>query len=809
MRRIATFVMCALVGCGDEARVGSDAAPTAESDARDETEDAAPDATSATVESDATTGACVYVDACAEGAACVGGACACPEGYRGDGITGCADIDECAEQSAGCDPAADCLNQAGTAVCVCPDGTWGDGATCIATDCACPWEDERTCGPQLERLRIGVTDLWGQLAPDARVMLVDAETDQVILFEDFVDWAIEQPLCAAHTFFLFVDAPDHHLFVGTLTWLEDDLVVDATPDPDSAWSLGWDAAGPFVWVGLAHRWFASSGRPARRGNDVTLLMDGEDAWDAVHEALVGAESLVTGTSWWWQSDFELVRGVDHRTLDASARWRNTVLGVLEDLAGVDRKIMVGQFVSQDGLFSNVTIDAALRRKGEAWGDDFEYMGQANPSTGRFTVTPAEVDYRERIDAMLAALGAVAGLFDGAAAEPFSEPITVDTTRVPLGLSYVDIPLASWHQKFWTIDQNVAFIGGMNAKANDWDTSRHEVFDARRMPFGADVEDRLAVALKEDEPDFPPRKDWMVRLEGPIVADAVEVFARRWEFQLGARAEYADRSTPMPAAHPPDPIPGGLQAQVVATMPAPFDEYAILETLLRAVSQARQIIYIEDQYFRAPILYDAIVRRMTDVPALRLVVVTNAVSEWTDPGCYQTAIAYQMFRALFPDRFRSYRLRAFDYVRTDCTFCMDETEAHFVDFDLHSKLVLIDDEFLAVGSCNSNNRGLLYEGELSVAVHDRSWVMAQRVRIFENLLGPGYAGDMGIAGILEALDERAWGNQSAYQAWDREGMDLDLDGEAVPGAMLPSGFVYPLAFDPPDACAIEGIGADVM
>lgn len=899
MRWTAAFVMAALVGCGDDARTGSDVAATAMPDAlagdvaadagdiADDT-DAGPTDPDATAETDGDTiaacpvdcgaaagacragrcvdgecvfeaanegaacddtnlctsadhcaggacvgdavtcaapvgacqkpgacapqtGACVYVDACADGAACVNGACTCPEGFRGDGITACADIDECAEHSDGCDLAADCMNQVGTYACVCPDGYWGDGVTCIATDCACPWEDEATCGPELGRLRVGVTDLWGQAmgGRGARVMLIDAETEQIILFEDLVGGAIEQPLCAARDLFLLVESPDHHVFEGTLFWLENDLFVDVPADRDSAWSLGWDAAGPVVWVGLAHRWFASSGRPARLGNDATLLMDGEDAWGAVHAAIRGAESLVTGTSWWWESDVELVRGADHLTLDADARWHNTVLGVLEDLAGVNRKIMVGQFVSQDGLFSNVTIDALLRAKGEAWGDDFEYMGQANPSQGRWIVTPPAIDYRGRIEAALTALGAVSGLIDGADASPFADPITVDTTRVPLGLSYTDIPLASWHQKFWTIDQKVAFIGGMNAKGNDWDSSEHRVFDPRRMAFGADWDERNAVVTKESEPDFGPRKDYMMRLEGPSVGDAVDVFARRWQHQRDTNAEYADRSTPVAAVYPPAPIPDGVQAQVIATMPAPFDEVAILETLLRAVSQARHFIYIEDQYFRAPILYDAIVRRMTEVPGLQLVVVTNPVSEWTDPGCYQTAIAYQMFRALFPDRFRSYRLRAFDYVRTDCTVCWDETEAHFVDFDLHAKLVIIDDEFLEIGSCNSNNRGLLYEGELAAAVHDAGWVLAQRTRIFENLLGPGYAGDMHVDRILAAFDERAWNNQAAYQAWDSAGMDLDLDGESVPAAMLPSGFLYPLVFDAPDACLIEGIGADVM
>jgi len=299
-----------------------------------------------------------------------------------------------------------------------------------------------------------------------------------------------------------------------------------------------------------------------------------------------------------------------------------------------------------------------------------------------------------------------------------------------------------------------------------------------------------------------------------VQDVVDVFNRRWTYQRDEQVEYADRTTPIALDPTTATFPGGsggLQAQLVATMPDPFDDNAILETLTRAVSQAKHLIYliyIEDQYFRAPILYDRIVQRMTEVPDLIVVVLTNSLSEWIDPGCYQTAIAHQRFRALFPDRFRIYRLRAFDYVRTDCTFCWDETEAHFVDFELHSKIVLIDDEYLEIGSCNSNNRGLLYEGELAIAVHDATWVKAQRKRIFEAALGPGYNGDMPYSQVLAAFDERARENQRAYALWDDEGMDIDLDGDAVPAEMIPSGPLYPLSFDVPDACLIEGVGGDV-
>jgi len=610
-------------------------------------------------------------------------------------------------------------------------------------------------------------------------------------------------LCAGADFGVTVEAPLHHAFEGELAWRGGELTVtQSNAGQDSAWMLTHNGRAWTLWVGLAHRYFAASGPPARHGNDVRLLMDGQDAWSALAAEVKKAQRLVTGTSWWWTSDFELVRdAARHPTTTLLARKANTVIGVLE-ASPVEKKIMVGQFVGQDGLFSNLTVDDSLLAHAKKSGDRFEYMGEANPTAGDFTLSFPSVDFATRVDDAFAPNGDYAG---DVGLAPFVESIAVGASDIPFVAGF-ELPIASWHQKFWTVDQKVAFIGGMNAKTTDWDTSAHRVFDPLRMKLTATSEQRRAVSEKRAEPDFGPRKDYMVRVAGPSVIDAVEVFHRRWERQRTGTNEYAAQATRFTLGETPAAVANGVQLQMIATMPAPLSENAILESLVRAVGEAKDFIYIEDQYFRAPLLNDAIVARMDAVPGLVLVVVTMPVDEWTDPGCWQTAIAYQRFRTRFPSRFRIYQLRTFDYVRTDCTFCQDETEAHFVAMDTHSKLVIVDDLFLEVGSCNSNNRGLLYEGELAVAVVDTPWVAAQRKRIFANLLGTP-SGDIAPKDILKRLDAAATKNQDAWNRWDDEGMDIDLDGDALPTGWQPTGFLYPLTFNPPASCVLEDVGAD--
>jgi phosphatidylserine/phosphatidylglycerophosphate/cardiolipin synthase-like enzyme len=672
-------------------------------------------------------------------------------------------------------------------------GSCDSAGTCDAQTGECVFDSNASA------LFLSAWDLWAQALPEATITLRDTAGSVLASGP-----SIELPLCAPVTLDVTATAPLHHTATVRFVWNGASGSTTSSPSADYAHVLRSTEDGLTLDLGLAHHWFASAGSPARHGNRLELLMNGEDAWKRLHGDLQAAQSLVTGSTWWWTSELEIIRNrATDTNLSPAQRWANTILGALERRPDIDKKIIVGQFIGQDGLFSGLTVDDELEEKGEVANDRFDYMGQANPSAGTFTVTLPAVDFAAR----LASFGA--STLAAVPTAPFLPPIAVDTTELPLGLSIFDLPIASWHQKFWTFDQRIAFIGGMNAKTSDWDTSAHRVFEPLRMEFDASASRRGDVANRKKQSDHVPRKDYMVRIDGPTAADAVAVFHRRWEHLRQAGVEYANNATAFTRADIPAPHRDGIQAQVLATMPAPFSDYSILESMLRAVSQAESYILIEDQYFRAPILYDAIITRMGSEPNLVLIVVSNTVSEWTDPGCWQTAIAYDRFKRLFPGRFRIYQTRTYDVVRTDCTFCWDETEAHFVDIALHSKLVIVDDRFLQAGSCNSNNRGLLYEGELAVAVHDPLFVSRSRERILEHLIGVPGSGAMVPSQMISRLDSAAAVNQTAYDNWDDEGFDLDLDGDPIPNGHTPRGFLYPLVFDDPDECLFENVGPDVM
>jgi hypothetical protein len=63
--------------------------------------------------------------------------CDCIEGYDGDGVAECSDVDECATGSDACSPDAVCTNEEGSYACACSAGFSGDGKSCSdVNECA-------------------------------------------------------------------------------------------------------------------------------------------------------------------------------------------------------------------------------------------------------------------------------------------------------------------------------------------------------------------------------------------------------------------------------------------------------------------------------------------------------------------------------------------------------------------------------------------------------------------------------------------------------------------------------------------------
>jgi phosphatidylserine/phosphatidylglycerophosphate/cardiolipin synthase-like enzyme len=279
---------------------------------------------------------------------------------------------------------------------------------------------------------------------------------------------------------------------------------------------------------------------------------------------------------------------------------------------------------------------------------------------------------------------------------------------------------SHHQKLFVArhpdapDDDVAFVGGIDLCHGRRDDADH----------GGDEQ---AIDL---DPRYGPRPPWhdvQLQLCGPAVGDVAWTFRERWEdptpldhrnpwrARLARAAKEPRRRDPMPAP-PPDPKPVGRHAvQVLRTYPAkrpphpfaPDGERSIARAYLKAFQRARHLVYVEDQYLWSHAAAGVLAQRLRDEPRLHLVAVVPR----------------------YPDR--DGRLSGPPY-RIGQQMAMNElSEAggeRVVFFDLeapsgwpiyvHSKVCVIDDVWMMVGSDNLNIRSWTNDSELSCAVIDQ-------------------------------------------------------------------------------------------
>jgi len=622
------------------------------------------------------------------------------------------------------------------------------------------------------------------------------------------------PLRADGLYRLLITAAEHHPLEATLSFrsgqlergrnLADDRTLAVTISHH--YDNGLEASVHTVYAGLYHRWFSASGRPARRGHDLRLLVGGEEAWRAVHGDLIQAERTLHLATWWWLSNFELIRP-SSPAVGRSRRRANTIIGLL-DASPATKRVLVSQFVGQDGFLSDMAWDDEMLSRARRRDDRFEAMGHGNEVSGVIQIEVPAFSFAERVVARHPEAGNRPLLREPRITSSF-ESRAADLTQYPTG---IEAPIGSWHQKFIVVDDRVAFVGGMNPDGLDWDSAEHRVFDHRRMEFDASASDRRAVLAaankvegEDTEPDYGPYRDYMVRLEGPATQDVADVFQRRWDHLRSESVDHSEATSAFAIDRNASAVAGDLQVQITTTMPPPFREYSIAESQINAIENAERLIFIEDQYWRSEIIADAIRERMYEVPDLQLVVVTNEISEWFNLGCRWTHETDGRLRRAFPDRYHTFRLRAFDWVLA--SWGWDETEAVFVDLYVHSKLMIVDGKFMSIGSANKNNRGLLFEGEMNIAVLDEDWVGRAQRRVIENLVGHS-AGTNDLGGIPELLASAASANRRVFRSWDDEGWDIDLDGDPMPSRYQPRGFLYPLSFRAVSDCLIEDVGPNI-
>jgi phospholipase D1/2 len=269
--------------------------------------------------------------------------------------------------------------------------------------------------------------------------------------------------------------------------------------------------------------------------------------------------------------------------------------------------------------------------------------------------------------------------------------------------------ATHHQKFVIVDGSLAFVGGMDICASRWDDRRH----LKENP------DRV----EDDGSPYGSYHDIQSYHTGPVVQQLQNLFVERW---LAAGAD--DLSLPHDAG-PDDPLAAGatippcdlrqairLPADRVAVSRTqasfsdldPRDVSEIRHLFVDAIMAAEQLIYLENQYFSSQVVFWSLVARMACPDRSRIQVVLVLPDR------------LPLSEALFLGLPQIRMLRSLEQVAEKTghgfaaftTVCLENGEA--TRTFIHSKLLLVDDRFLSVGSANATNRSLGLDTELNVS-----------------------------------------------------------------------------------------------
>lgn len=266
--------------------------------------------------------------------------------------------------------------------------------------------------------------------------------------------------------------------------------------------------------------------------------------------------------------------------------------------------------------------------------------------------------------------------------------------------------ACHHQKVVVIDDAVAFCGGGDISTDRWDSEAHSDWDPRRsMPSGA---------------MSPPRHETMCVMDGPAARALGDLARERW-----FKATW-ERTIPDP--HGLDPWPDGLEPDfrdvpvgIARTEPRYGGRAEVRENErlhLEAIRQARRLIYLENQYFTSPVVAAALAERLAEPDGPEVVLVSTGRSpSWFDSLTMDTARAEVL-----------YRLESAD--RHDRFIAFSPNTKGGNPIIVHSKVTIVDDRILRIGSTNLNNRslGLDTECDVAVAPHTReSWETIRRFR----------------------------------------------------------------------------------
>lgn len=272
--------------------------------------------------------------------------------------------------------------------------------------------------------------------------------------------------------------------------------------------------------------------------------------------------------------------------------------------------------------------------------------------------------------------------------------------------------AAHHQKIVAIDDEIAFVGGMDLTVQRWDTPAHLAEDPCRV--------------NPDGTPFTPVHDIQMLVEGDVAHAVAELARHRWKVATGE--ELAPCGS-CPSPWPDDLAPEFRDARVaIARTAPPWAEEPPINEVAKltadAIAAARETIYIEAQYLSAHSIGNLLAGTLGLRDGPEIVIILTRSSHGLVEHALMGANRDRLLRKLRKAD-KHGRLRVF--------YPVAPKGEDACEILIHSKLMIVDDHFIRVGSANLNNRSIGLDTECDLALEasredERRAIRAVRERL---------------------------------------------------------------------------------
>ena len=486
---------------------------------------------------------------------------------------------------------------------------------------------------------------------------------------------------------------------------------------------------------LAKDWWAVGDAIVQSHSRVTFFVDGRMTMLSMCRHFLKAQHYIYLANWGMKPDIELVRGGDHTAGPDGSPEQEKLLAELRAFGLQEADIAFWR--TQTLSLKNVLCYALSK------GVEVKVLIWGNPNVLIYTDP-------EHAHKLLMQVG-INCLLDSSA----------------LVLQH---PAESLHQKISIVDGTHAFIGGIDpfierkGEFDRWDTQAHSFSNPlRHTPEGA-----------------TPHcwHDAHSLIEGPAAGNVELNFRQRWNDVV--LKKQLDKNQLAPEHPLPPSIESDCLVQVVRTIPRetysfpPAEGFqGIAQVCAKAFSNAQRFIYLENQYiwlrafggldiaflgFDNPEMENNITKIGA---ALRQgATVAIVLPDHPNIGRAFTDASLARLKQEAPAAVDEGRLQAF-CLGTSAT---QEDGEHYRAIYVHAKVAIIDDVWATVGSGNLNNRGMLNDTEMNVAVLDETLAQGLRMLLW--------------AEHLALFNERDLFDLARYMGHQHQDADDNARGERI-------------------------------